>query len=253
MSPPEQPGAGRRRAYRVRPESLDELELALLEKRYRLVSGAVGDVAYGGVSVRFDPERSPAVTPGDAALLAVVSDTHDFDATLHATVVAVLADTEGCMVRFEFEREADELPSEKREIFCLFNRRASWRRAVSAGGRASIRPAAAPGDDSAVQLRDLSAAGLGFEFDPERVPWLDVGERLNVALRVPGTADDASLSCRVVRRSPEPATAGCEILWDETPAAARASAALAAFVSRALAEDPRPSPDRRAAPRRDRG
>jgi hypothetical protein len=72
----------RRSAYRVRPESPQELDLAVLEKRYRLVRGKVADVAIGGAQLQFEKDALAPVDTGDRIMLALASERYNFDRTL---------------------------------------------------------------------------------------------------------------------------------------------------------------------------
>lgn len=239
----------RRRAYRVRPDSLEELDLAVLERRFKVVRGEVADVASGGVQVSFDAAEAPAIDAGGEVLLAVASERYDVDATLNAVLVdsREVGGRRAC--RFAFD--ADEpLADCDTALFALFNRRAAWRCPAADAGEVGVRalPAGgAEGEPHALELTDVSALGLCCRVHGPVPEWLRAADTLEIEVVFPeGGAE--RLPCHVVRRATDATTLACAFDWNAVPdAAARATRVVGRVLER-MAADRRLAPDRRHAP-----
>ena len=239
----------RRGAYRVRPDSQDELEMAVLENRYKVVRGYVGDVSYGGVQVLFKPGQEPALEQGEAVVLAVSSERYDFDTQLHAKLVAEHDESQGRLYRFAFDNAADELAAERTEIYDLFNRRATYRPSAGlAGTPAFVSAEQIEADENKpvrVTVRDISAGGVSFSVEVGDTAWLAACEHLRLDITLPGQTHEERLDCRINRRPTNDGIVRCEFDWELTEDAKDCAARLLDYISDQLTEDERLSPDRR--------
>lgn len=239
----------RRRAYRVRPESLEELDLAVLERRYKVVRGEVADVTSGGARVSFERSAAPAIADEESVLLAIASDRYDVDATLRAVLVDVVDDGHRRAYRFAFDADAP-LGDQGAALFSLFNRRAAWRRPATAEPALSARArplAGGPATSVPITVTDLSAVGLGFRVPGDAPSWLLEAAAFTLELALPGGPSE-HLACRVRRREAHTGRLACEFDWQSTPDAAERAARILAWVQAQMAGDRRLAPDRRCPP-----
>lgn len=239
--------AGRRGAYRVRPRSLAELDMALLEKRYKVVRGRVADVAGGGALLEFDRALAPMLALGDRVMLALASDQHDFDHSVWARVVTRSERAEDVRIGFAFDDDA--LLPVPTPSFDVFNRRAIFR-ARAALGEHTVH-ACIRGDDGRrieAEVRDFSDCGIGLAVGAEADPRLTTATRLMLELAWPAAGVLEQVQVEVRRCSVDGASAvyGCEFVWpgaSDSPLLAR----LHGYVITAVREHSHLVPDRRAA------
>ena len=242
---------GRRSAYRVRPESVHELDLALLEKRYKVIRGKVADVAIGGIQVQFEKGRIPALAPGERIMLALASDAYDFDGTLWAFIVSTTDEGGEQIVRFAFDSENEPFSPADQSFYQLFNRRAKYRRnehgsASALTAEVALRTTSAPRFSAAI--RDISNNGVCFAISPQADAELKEVSELVLRLQLPQHALPRSIACLVRRRAADGDLVcyGCEFDWAETIDSPAALEELMAFVVERFVQDMRVSPDRRA-------
>jgi hypothetical protein len=237
----------RRTAYRVRPESIHELDLAVLEKRYRLVRGKVADVAIGGVQVQFDKDALAPVDAGDRIQLALASERYDFDRTVWARIVASIEDDREKTLSVSFEDDDGSITSNDEQLFELFNRRAKYRRVEDGAGNA-LAVRAAPGHagadtltDYPVTIRDISSVGICFAVDAVADAALRAHDDLLLHLFLPKHKAAQSVPCQVRRRSTHGGDIyyGCEFDWSASASALALIEELVAYVEAHLESDAR--------------
>jgi hypothetical protein len=250
MTATRSPG-GRRSAYRVRPTSVHELDLALLEKRYRVIRGRIADIAAGGAQVEFERGSIPVLTAGERVMLALASDVHDFDGTLWAYIVASTVHPDGHVVRFAFDPGNAPLKADDETLFRVFNRRQAYRASAAGAAPAPIARVArsAHGAGHAVALRDLSVRGVCFGVPRRADRALREHAELVLALSLPAAPDTHRIACRPLRRTvgPDEVVYACALDWPASVAATAGAAAVVAHVAPRQAQDPRLVPDRRTA------
>lgn len=237
----------RRSAYRVRPESIHELDLAVLEKRYRLVRGKVADVAIGGVQVQFDKDALAPVDAGDRIMLALASERYNFDRTVWARIVASIEDEHEKTLSVSFEHEDSPLAPCDELFFELFNRRAKYRRVedrTNSALAARVAPGHAGADtltDFPVTIRDISSVGISFAVDATGDAALREHDDLLLHLVLPGRNGPQSVPCQVRHRSNHAGETyyGCEFDWSASAAALALIEELVAYVQAHLENDAR--------------
>lgn len=245
---------GRRSAYRVRPDSVHELDLALLEKRYKVIRGKVADIAIGGVQVQFEKGRIPPLAKGERIMLALASDVYDFDGTMWASIVSTSEQGTDQVVRFSFDTDNAPLNPGDQTFFQLFNRRAKYRRieqntesylTVEVVPRLASA-GAAPGFPAAI--RDISNNGVCFSVSPEVDAELQHSPELALRLQLPQQPMPRSIACSTRRRAADGDLIcyGCEFDWTATPDSPAAVDDLIAYVVERFVQDLRVTPDRRA-------
>lgn len=243
----------RRSAYRVQPESVYELDLAILEKRYRVVRGKVADVAIGGAQAQFDIDALEIPGEGERIMLALASERYNFDRTLWARVVASDNAEMARTLSFAFEDDNEPLAPGSEQFFALFNRRASCRHGVTpddTGLTAIIAPRAAGAsvtDGFAATLDDISAAGFSILVPSRADQALADHDELILSLTLPGHAAPRAIPCRVRHRScqGEVSRYGCAFEWSTDAGSEAYAEMLAGYVRGRLARDARLAPDRR--------
>ena len=234
---------GRRGSYRVRPQSLNELDLAILEKRYRVVRATVIDIAIGGARLAFPADGIDGGAPGESLLLAVASEHYDVDRTLRARVVTSTRtdDVLTLCVAFDSALVAADLPAGS--LYALFNRRSQYRhhagaRVLSAALHSAYGTLVVP-----VTLLDIAGGGASVLVDVtddlrivDQAPW-----QLAIETTLPGPP--LRLRCHSLRR--EPASDGirhaCQ--FDEEDAASLLE--MRGVLGREQDADARIAPDRR--------
>ena len=243
----ERSSQNRRTAYRVRPESIHELDLAVLEKRYRLVRGKVSDVAIGGVQVQFDKDAIAPVDPGDRILLALASERYNFDRTVWARIVASIEDGREKTLSVSFEHEDSPLAPCDELFFELFNRRAKYRR-VEDGANSALAARVARGHagadtltDYPITIRDISSVGISFAVDPASDAALRGHDDLLLHLVLPGHKGPQSVPCLVRHRSTHAGDIyyGCEFDWSASATALALIEELVSYVQEHLENDAR--------------
>jgi hypothetical protein len=245
--------SNRRTAYRVRPDSIDELDLALLEKRYKVVRGKVSDIAIGGAQVEFQNVSTEPLEAGDRVQLAVASERYDFDGKIWARIISINGDPTDQVIRFSFEDENEELSPESEEFFALFNRRAIYRRverepdtALNAGVSPKVH-----GDESLrtypISIRNISGIGVSFEVDREADQKLQSCTDVILSLNLPNHPGMQMISCHVHHRtaSSEAILYGCEFDWSGTANSLVLIEDLVAYMLERFEADERLTPDRR--------
>ena len=174
----------RRSAYRVCPESTNDLDLAILGQRQELYRGKVADVAIGGARVTLDSEDAPELDLGSRINLAVSSKRYDYSAEIAAHVVSTTPAGSEQSVGLRFDDEHGELSALGESICQLFNRR-SFRRSARAGPDVDFAASVIPrtsGTDSQghwpVTVCDLSNVGASVMVDARTHSALEAIERL---------------------------------------------------------------------------
>ncbi len=244
----------RRSAYRVRPDSVQELDLALLEKKYKLVRGNVADIAYGGAQVEFDKDTAQQIASGDRIMLAIASERYDFDMTLWARVVARAEGTDEQVVRLSFEDEEEELlKPETARFFELFNRRAKFRQ-MESGSESLCDAKVAPDVDGpetapafSAAIRNISNIGVSFAVDAEADRLLEKHPRFVLSLNLPNLTGTKLIFCQMRHRSvrSDMSLYGCEFDWNRTADASTVIADLVAYLLERFSNPKRIAPDRR--------
>ncbi len=243
----------RRSAYRVQPSSVYELDLAILEKRYRVVRVTVADVAIGGAQVQFACDMLNAPLAGERVLLALASESYNFDCTVWARVVASEIAASEHVVSFSFEGDSASLAPGNANFYTLFNRRARYRHLAAAGDPTITASVALTGLDSSlsgsvtVRLDDLSSAGCCVRFVPPIVQSLRKRDQLRLLLTLPGVSGALPVTCRVCHRDEQPAAVryGCEFEWSADANGQIGAAAIAAYCHERLTPNARLARDRR--------
>ena len=216
--------ANRRPAYRVRPDSDEELDLEMLAKRQQLIRAEVADVAIGGAQVRYGSADTPKLVNGDRVILTMTSSRYDFDGTVPARVVATSEGSKERIVHLSFEHEDVRLNKRSDEFFELFNRRATYRGVEpdpSADLNATVSPQAS-GTESLnefpVSIRNISNFGVSLAVDPDTDRALHSHLNLRLSLELPGDDSAKSITCRVRHRSAVGGLFyyGCEFDWGAT-------------------------------------
>ena len=214
----------RRKAYRVRPDSVDELDFALLEKRYKVVRGKVSDIAIGGAQVEFQDGSAQPLESGARVQLAVASERYDFDAKIWARIVSSNGDPTDQIVRFSFETENEALNPESEKFFELFNRRAIYRR-VENDPDTTLEAGVSPkvdGDESLqtypISVRNISSIGVSFAIESETDQKLRACTDLIISVNLPNHPGLQMIACQVRHRTSkgELYFYGCEFDWAAT-------------------------------------
>ena len=246
--------SSRRSAYRVRPDSVQELDLALLEKKYKLVRGSVADIAYGGAQVEFNKDSAQQITSGDRIMLAIASERYDFDVTLWARVVAHAESADEQVVRLSFEDEEEGLlKPETARFFELFNRRAKFRQ-MESGSESLCDASVAPEADGSETLpafpaaiRNISNIGVSFAVTAHADRALEKHGSVVLSLSLPNLAGTKLISCQIRHRTvrDDMFLYGCEFDWNRTADASMVIADLVAYLLERFSIQERLAPDRR--------
>ena len=244
----------RRSAYRVRPDSVQELDLALLEKKYKLVRGNVADIAYGGAQVEFNNDAAQQFASGDRIMLAIASERYDFDVTLWARVVAHAESADEQVVRLSFEDEEEELlKPETARFFELFNRRAKFRQ-MESGSESLCDATVAPEADGResvpafhAAVRNISNIGVSFALTAHADRALEKHGSVVLSLSLPNLVGTKLISCQMRHRTvrDDMILYGCEFDWNRTADASKVISDLIAYLLERFSNKERLVPDRR--------
>ena len=202
--------SNRRSAYRVCPDSVEELDLALLEKKYRLVRGNVADIAFGGAQVEFDKDSAQQLSSGDRIMLALASNRYDFDVTLWARIVSIVESSNEQIVRLSFEDEQEPLRPDTGRFFELFNRRAKYRQDEPGSELlldASVSPVVDSGDAMPTfpaAIRNISNIGVSLAVDGEADRTLEKHAGLILTIKLPNLEQTQLIACQVRHRDVPP-------------------------------------------------
>ncbi len=246
--------ANRRTAYRVRPDSPHELDLAVLERRYRVVRGRIDDVASGGVRAAFGKDALEPASPGERLLLALASERFNFDRKVWARLVSTHDEADERWLCFAFEEDdAGAVMPSGTPNFELFNRRARYRRswhpdepAVSARLYPRTQGDAALTGQPGV-INDISAHGVCVVLDAVADAALAAHDELLLEFTLPGSDGSHRLPCLRRRREREQDLCyyGCEFDWSGSVTSLELAEQLVAYVQERLVTDPRVTGDRR--------
>ena len=215
----------RRGAYRVKPDSPDELDLAILASRHRLVRGEVTDVAIGGARVRvLDETRAPPLVRGERVTVAMSSARYKFSGNLPARIVSTSEHASEQVVHLSFDGDHGELKERGDEVFRLFNRR-KMLRGVSPPATTDFHAMVSPnaGGNMAfrgytVVIRNISNVGVSFIVSAAANQMLHDQEDVSLSLQLPDKASASRIACHVRHRAPhgESFIYGCEYDWSAT-------------------------------------
>ena len=217
--------SNRRAAYRVTPDSPDELDLTILSQRQQLVRAVIDDVAVGGARVRLDRALAAEARfkPGEQVTLALCSRRYDYENNMLARVVGVSDDERAQTVHLVFEGQHVETTLQHNEHYALFNRRALQRGVVPANGiglEAEVMPSEVTERNVrsyAVGVRNISNVGVSLRVGASAHQTLSAYDELSLALRLPGRSV-RRIACHVRHRVSEnnEFIYGCEYDWSET-------------------------------------
>ncbi len=214
----------RRTAYRVQPADVDELDLAMLAQRQRLVHGEVTDVSNGGACVRFDKGAPPNLSVGDMVVLSVVSQRRSYAGEMPARIVSATDDPDGQVVHLSFDEQCEKITGKSKDYFELFNRRAQYR-GIEHNDAVDLNATIAPDstDDPApaafpVSIRKISNSNVAFDVDEPAHDVLRHHRALILALQFPKEEQASTITCRVRHRTPIAGSYiyGCKYDWSAT-------------------------------------
>lgn len=220
------PQSNRRAAYRVAPDAIDALELAILSQRQQLVRTVVEDVAFGGARVRLARAEAAAsgFSAGEQVTLALRSARYQYKNHMLARVVSVLEDDSAQTLRLAFEGAHADMPMESNHHFALFNRRALQRGVIPAAGvdlEAEVTPSEVTDRSLRVYqvgVRNISNVGISLRVNAGANQALNNHDELSLTLRLPGRQGVRRIACHVRHRVGEEAEFiyGCEYDWNAT-------------------------------------
>ena len=215
----------RRAAYRVTPDSPDELDLTILSQRQQLVRAVIDDVAVGGARIRLDRTLAAQAhfKPGEQVTLALCSRRYDYENNMCARVVGVSDDEHAQTVHLVFEGQHAETTMQNNAHYALFNRRALQRGVVPTSGvglEAEVMPSEVTERNMrsyAVGVRNISNVGISLRVGASTHQALSTYDELSLALRLPGRSV-RRIACHVRHRIYENNDFfyGCEYDWNET-------------------------------------
>ena len=214
----------RRSAYRVQPADVDELDLAMLAQRQRLVHGEVTDVRNGGACVRFDRDTSPNFASGDPVTLSLNSQRHNYTGEVQARIVSATDESSKRIVHLSFEEQHENITGKSREYFELFNRRAAYR-SIKPADSVQFNAAVAPDiNDGAsvevypVSIRNISNTSIAFDVNETIHKVLQHHAALRLSLEFPKEEQASTIACRVRHRTAITGAFiyGCEYDWSAT-------------------------------------
>jgi c-di-GMP-binding flagellar brake protein YcgR len=175
----------RRRAYRKRQCKAYALSV--------LVSGADGtlpgqflDLSMGGVAAAFASEKDPQWKAGDVVEVVVQSLSHGKVRSPARVVYAKGLDARLVRYGFEFINAGDLYAQLDTFYERLFNRRSSMRVRPSLDRKITLALTLGGGRREAV-IAEISATGVGLVLAPEQGAGIEVGQRVGVEFRLPGT------------------------------------------------------------------
>lgn len=221
------PAANRRAAYRVEPADIEDIDLAMLSRRQRIVATRVADVAVGGASMHVATGGTTVPSDGEEVSVALNSRRHGYDAELPARVVQTREAAGGHVVHLSFLGSTVDLADPPPAMFELLNRRASYR-GVGPGVCGDLQALATPrhgqsaGRSYPVTVRNISNTGISLELDGATHAAFEEQSSLRLTLELPGSVEPTRMACRICYRSRQgegdDATCvyGCEYDWSET-------------------------------------
>jgi hypothetical protein len=216
----------RRGAYRVQPESPDELDLALLGQRQRLVRAVIDDVAVGGARIRLDQAlaRELELAAGKQVTLDMNSQRYDYRGQMPARVVSTTAHAGEQVLHLAFQGNHAEFIMHGNDVFALFNRRTRERGTPAADSfefDARVSPNTS-GDQAlrsyVVGVRNLSNVGVSLLVPAATHTYLCDQRELTMTLRLPGKDDVCRIACNVRHHYADGDNYiyGCEYDWSAT-------------------------------------
>ncbi len=214
----------RRAAYRVAPDAVDALDLAILSQRQQLVRAVVEDVAFGGARVRLAREQASGLTAGEQVTLAMRSVRYQYKNHMLARVVSVVEGDSAHTVHLAFEGAHTDMPMHSNDHFALFNRRALQRGVVPAAGidlEAEVTPSEVTDRNLRVYpvgVRNISNVGISLKVGASANHALSGHDELSLTLRLPGSQGIRRIACHVRHRLHDDAEFiyGCEYDWNAT-------------------------------------
>jgi c-di-GMP-binding flagellar brake protein YcgR len=214
----------RRAAYRVKPDSSEELRFSVLGERHQLIRGEVTDVAIGGASVRFDKNNAPRLASGDHVVMAFASPQYEYGTNVLAKVISMSEDAAEKIVRVSFDDQYEPLNIDRDELFALFNRRA-FQRGIAEHAEEDFVAKVSPASGGEEQLNEypvsivnISNTGVSFFIGKEAHEALKNYSEIRIALTRPDDGSTSTIACNVRHRSPtrDGSIYGCEYDWSAT-------------------------------------
>lgn len=214
----------RRGAYRVQPESADELDLAILAQRHHLVRSEVTDVAVGGAQIRLDKASAPPLVSGERVTVAMTSARYNYTSEMPARIVWTSEDAAEQTVHLSFEGHHVQLKERGEDVFSIFNRRTMYR-GVTPPATSDFHAMVSPntvGDSAlrshAVAIRNISNVGVSLIISAATHRALHDQEDISLSLQLPDKTAASRIACHVRHRSPDGDSFiyGCEYDWSAT-------------------------------------
>jgi hypothetical protein len=193
--------AERRRAYRVRPETIDEFDLAIVGPAQELVRAVINDVAAGGACIRIDRATALAFIRDERIVIAVASRRFRYADEFCARIVALRPDQETVTVHLKFENER---PFPEGPIHAVLNRRNEQRESHDETGL-HAEVASNHIDDHLlrthdVEVRHISNVGVSLRLGASAHAALRATDGLMLTLRLPDRDERCRVACVVRHR-----------------------------------------------------
>ena len=214
----------RRGAYRVHPETPDELELEILSQRQRLVRAVIDDVAVGGARVHLDKVTGAELADGERVNLALASNRFSYASDVPARVVSMSDSDTHTTLHLSFDSQPAAAEAHGGEVFALFNRRTTPRGPALAGGPDFHARVSSNEVNShmlrtyTVDVRNISNVGVSLNVNARVNEELHAQSELLLSLQLPGRSERSRVACHVRHRHVDGTDFiySCEYDWSAT-------------------------------------